>query len=193
MRGHEYVKASLASYLETAVPVRLGMLRTDLDVDTPTDPAAYSIADTLALSTEYPVVLVRSTSAPSITAEAPRVEAQTGSYVVRYEIEVVAACDSSTHGSYEAACVDRDRLLLALRESLLSAGSIADDMAVVTRGMTEQTGAAAETLRGSPLAAGSITLTAAVYEQLVPAPWSGEWIDNVDETVTVFDASEEIT
>lgn len=193
MRGHEHVRSSVLAYLETAVPERLGMLRDDLSVTSPVDPATYGLADSLTLATEYPVVLVRSTSVPGIVAETTVVEAQTSSWFVRYDLEVVVACSTAEHGSYDAACVDRDRLLLATREALLLATDVGDDIELVRSGMSEDTGPAAETLRGAPLAVGSISLAALVEEVLVPS-LSGavENIDAIDDTYPAYDASQSI-
>ena len=193
MLGHEYVKASLLTYLAAAVPERLDVLRAALTVTSPADPAAYTAADSLAVSTAYPVVLVRSTAAPAIRAAGTPTAGETATFAVAYDLEVVVACDSGAHGDYPSACTDRDRLLLAVRESLLLAADVGDGVALQVAGMTEQTGAAAETLQGRPLAAGSVSLRAIVVEDLAPATGSStEVVTNVDETVTPYSANQSL-
>lgn len=193
MRGHEHLKSSLLAYLTTAVPERLGLIRTALTVTSPDDPAAYIAADSLTVGTEYPIVLVRSTAVDALRAAGTPVSGQTSTWAARYTVEVVVAADSGTHGDYPAACTDRDRLLLAVREALLLAEDVGDGIELQRAGLTEQTGAAAETLQGRPLAAGSVSLQAIVVEDLEPATGSvTEDANAFDTTLTVYSAAESI-
>lgn len=192
MLGHEAVKAAVLDVLQTNVPDRLDAIRTALAVTSPVDPATYVAADSLTVATEFPVVLVRSTSMGTLRAAGTVDPGSESTWVGRYDVEVVVACDSATHGDYAAACADRDRLLLAVREVLLLTSGVGD-IELLTANLAEDTGAAAETLRGAPLAAGSITLSALATETLAPlAGAATETWDATDQTVTAYSASESI-
>lgn len=183
MIGHEGVKDAVLGVLAASVPVRLAALRAELEVDSPADPA-FLFGDSLAVATTYPVLMVRST-------ESPRMQHAGGQeWLARYSLEVIVAASSATHGSYDAAARDRDRLMLAAREALLGAtvhGGVAFDV----RAIVEATGASAEVLTGNPVAAGSLEFAVSVTEVLAP-PAALESVAVADLGVSVLDRNQSI-
>jgi hypothetical protein len=91
-------------------------------------------------------------------------------FVVLYSLRIVVACRTDVAGGEELASVDRDRLMLAVREALLAPGNFPADLELLTQDMAEDTGAAAQDLRGRPLAAGQITCQVGVLETLAALP-----------------------
>lgn len=171
MRGHEYVRATLRDHLAATVPGRLAAIRAALEVATPTNPpaGAYLLADGLPTDPAlYPCVVVMSTGSPTMRRQSVIASGDAGDYVVGYSLTVVVACRTDTAGGEELASRDRDRLMLAVRESVLGRGSFPADFELLTQDISEETGAAAQDLRGRPLAAGQISLGAAVLETLEP-------------------------
>jgi hypothetical protein len=94
----------------------------------------------------------------------------TADFVVIYQLRVVVACRTDVAGGDEAASRDRDRLLLAVRESLLGRANLPSDMEISTADLAEDTGAATQDLRGRPLSAGQLTFRVALMETLAPTP-----------------------
>jgi hypothetical protein len=113
-----------------------------------------------------------STGAPRIRRQSVSAAGDTSDFIVVYDLRVVVACRTDVAGGDEAASVDRDRLLLAVRESLLGRANLPSDLEMVVGDLAEETGAAAQDLRGRPLAAGEVTFSVAVLETLaaIPAP-----------------------
>lgn len=186
MRGHEYIREAVRTYLETAVPLYLAAHLAEIGMTEPVpSEVGFVLADGLQDVTDFPVVVVRSTDARDVQRTAD------GVWQVAYEVEVIAAVDHRVHGDYEGASVQRDRLLLAVRESVYSAAGLTADIDISPAKRVEQTGAAVETRAGVPLAAGTIAFTARVLESLtVLTP--PEDIDAVDVSATGLDASQPI-
>jgi hypothetical protein len=175
MKGHEYARAQVKTHLAATVGPRLAAIRAALTVSTPTNPSAgsYILADSLPTDPNlYPCVVIMSTGAPRIRRQSVTASGDTADFVVVYDLRVVVACRVDTAGGDEAASVDRDRLLLAVRESLLGRANLPTDVEMVVGDLAEETGAAAQDLRGRPLAAGQVTFSVAVLETLaaLPAP-----------------------
>jgi hypothetical protein len=175
MRGHEYARAQVKSHLAATVGARLSAIRAALAVSTPHNPAAgsYLLSDQLPVDpAAYPCVVVMSSGSPRIRKQSVRAAGDAADFIVVYDLRVVVACRTDVAGGEEAASVDRDRLLLAVRESLLGKANLPDDIEILTDELREETGAASQDVRGRPLAAGQITFTAAVLETLaaLPAP-----------------------
>ena len=175
MRGHEYARAQVKAHLAATVGPRLAAIRSALTVTTPTNPAAgaYLLADSLPTDPNlYPVVVIMSTGAPRIRRQSVTASGDSADFIVVYDLRVVVACRVDVAGGEEAASVDRDRLLLAVRESLLGRANLPADLEMVVGDLAEETGAAAQDLRGRPLAAGEVTFSVAVLETLaaIPAP-----------------------
>lgn len=173
MRGHEYVRATVRDHLAATVPGRLAAIRVALEVDSPSNPppGAYLLADGLPTDPAlYPCVVVMSTGSPTMRRQSVAAAGDPCDYVVGYSLTVVVGCRTDTAGGEEHASRDRDRLMLAVRESLLGSGSFPDDFELLTQDLTEETGAAAQDLRGRPLAAGQLSLGAGVLETLSPIP-----------------------
>ena len=171
MRGHEYARARLRAHLQATVPTRLTAIKSALNVTTPAAPASYSLADRLPVDPNlYPAILITSTAAPTMTKQSVYAAGDSADFIVTYQIRVVVACRTDIAGGDEAASVDRDRLLLAVRESLLGRANLPADMEISTADLAEDTGAATQDLRGRPLSAGQITFRVALMESLAPSP-----------------------
>lgn len=193
MKGHEYARAQVKTHLQARVPGRLTAIKAALQASTPAAPAAYLLADRLPVDPAlYPCIIVNSTGAPRLRAQAVYGKGDTADFIVVYDVRVVVACRTDVAGGDEAASVDRDRLLLAVREALLSPGNMPEDIEIVTTDMTEDTGAATQDLRGRPLSAGQVTFGVACLETLLPATATASLVDaEIDvvgypaETVTI--------
>lgn len=184
MKGHEYVREAVRTYLESDVPLRLAAHLSANGLASPNpDDIAFVLADGLQDIDSFPAVVVRSTDASD------DVQAFSGAWWITYELEVIVACDHRVHGDAEGASKDRDRLLLAVRECVYSAAGLTDDIDISPAKRPEQTGAAAETRAGVPLAAGSLRFVARVVESLEPLSGT-ESIDAIDQAVDAFDASQ---
>lgn len=172
MRGHEYARARIKTHLQATVPGRLAAIKASITgATTPAAPASYSLADRLPNDPNlYPAILITSTSAPSMTKQSVYAAGDTADFVVIYQMRVVVACRTDVAGGDEAASVDRDRLLLAVRESLLGRANLPSDMEISTVDLAEDTGAATQDLRGRPLSAGTVTFRVALMETLAPTP-----------------------
>lgn len=171
MKGHEYARAQIRTHLQATVPARLAAIKSALLATTPAAPASYSLADRLPVDPNlYPAILVTSTAAPTIRKQSVYAAGDSADFIVTYDVRIVVACRTDVAGGDEAASVDRDRLLLAVRESLLGRANLPADMEISTADLTEDTGAATQDLRGRPLSAGQITLRVALMETLAPTP-----------------------
>lgn len=154
--GHEQVRDTIKAHLAATVPPILAAIRAAQSVSTPPAPDSYVLADSLSIQGTYPVILVRST-------DAKRELGQGDDAIWAYQVEVVVACEIRTAGAYEAASRDRDRLMLAVRDALQTPADLGG-VQLQTAGMSEETGPAAETLSGRPMAAGTVKLTARAVE-----------------------------
>lgn len=190
MLGHEAVRAAVRDHLAASVPARLDAIRESLEADWPRDPVAYRLIDTLSMNESYPMVLVRSTDAPSMKADTAVAAGAPSVWIVTYNLEVGVAVASSVLGSWEQTCVARDRLLLAVREALLAPADLG--MVTLARStVTEETGPAVETINGQPLAVGSLKLTAMAVETLLPLP-APALIPSAELTTTPADPSQSL-
>ncbi len=184
MRGHEYIREAIRTYLESAVPVRLAAHLAANGLTSPNvADLRFLLADGLQEITDFPAVIVRSTDATDDTRTAD------GTWRIVYDVEVVVACDHRVHGDAEGASKDRDRVLLAVREAVYFAAGLTEDIDIFPAKRAEQTGAAAETRAGVPLAAGTLKFRAAVLETLADLD-PPETITNVDQTVTGYAADQ---
>lgn len=197
MRGHEYVRDEVRFLLQSRVPARLAMQLAALEVDEP-DPAEVSfvLADSLQeLSPDMlPVVAVRSTDAT--------VDSRAGATVLMvYDLQILVACDVRVFGDEGAqrATRCRDRLLLAVRESLWSVSGLATPEGASDGGIeflpakrSERTGRGdPQTLAGLALSVGTVDLRARVTEVLDPlVPF--EPVEAVDLGVSGVDASQSV-
>jgi len=184
MRGHEYIREAIRTYLESAVPVRL---TAHLAANGLTSPNVadlrFLLADGLQEITDFPAVIVSSTDATDDTRTAD------GTWRIVYDVEVVVACDHRVHGDAEGASKDRDRVLLAVREAVYFAAGLTEDIDIFPAKRAEQTGAAAETRSGVPLAAGTLKFRAAVLETLADLD-PPETISAVDQSVDGYSADQ---
>ena len=195
MRGHEYIRDAVRGYLESSVPVRLAAHLADIEQTEPNpDGVVFVLADSLQDITEgFPVVAVRSTDA----TDEQRIDA--ASYRVTYELEVMVACDHRSYGAtgYDQASRARDRLLLAVRESLwrvkgMTSSDPDGDIEFLPGKRTERTGRGnMQTLDGVALAVGTVNVRAVVTETLAdldPLPV----VVTADVDVDALDASESL-
>lgn len=184
MKGHEYVREAIRTYLESTVPARLAAHLAANSLTSP-DPAAltFLLADGLQEITDFPAVIVRSTDATDDT--------HTGgdTWQIVYDLEVIVACDHRVHGDAEGASKDRDRVLLAVREAVYAVAGLTEDIDVFPAKRPEQTGAASETRAGVPLAAGTLKFRAAVLETLADLD-PPETISAVDQSVDGYSADQ---
>lgn len=178
MKGHEYAREVVRTYLEDTVPAYLQAYldANDLEAPNPQD-VEFLLLDSLQMVKRYPVVIIRSTDSPTMEHDGNL------DWLVRYEIEVVAACDHTVYGDYEGASQIRDRLLLAVREAILSLDGLPEGVAIPPKRLSEQTGASAETLAGQPIAAGVVKFPVIVQEALTVLN-GPENVTNVDITVS---------
>jgi hypothetical protein len=164
MLGHEYARVQVRDHLMAHVPGRLGAIRDRLAVTEPSNPAAYPLMDSLPIdASQYPIVMVQSTSLMSMRATEA---GQVGVWICEYDVTVVAACRAAVAGQWEDASRQRDRLLLAVRESLMVGRELSSIAYVLTQGLTEEIGEAMQDVQGRPLAAGQVTVRVRVAEEL---------------------------
>ncbi len=192
MKGHENARALIRTYLETFVPLRLALIRDDLTVTTPIDPAVYLLADELPDNdpTKYPAVIIQSSRTMGMTRRKATAAKEIAVFDVDYEITVVVACERQEFVADEAASTDRDRLMLAVRECLILPVALDESTSILaTPTPQEQTGAAFQTLRGNPLAAGTITCLVRAAEALIPNELLVEIIET-EVIPTAYDVSE---
>jgi len=185
MRGHEFVREAIRTYLEAEVPPRLQAHLTDNELTSPSTDVAFLLADALEGVTDFPAVLVKSTSAQAVKWVASR------TWWYAYDVEIIVACDHRVHGTFEGASTDRDRLMLAVREAVLDMSNLPDEIDLQPGQMPEDTGAAVQTLAGVPLAAGTLKFTVRLVETLreMHPP---EDIDAADLAVDGYDADDVI-
>jgi len=184
VRGHEYIRETIRTYLEAEVPTRLAAHLTANGLTSPTvADLRFYLADGLQDIVDFPAVIVRSTDAEDDTYTS------SGVWRVTYDIEVIVACDHRVHGDAEAASKDRDRVLLAVRECIYRAAGLTEDIDISPRRRAEATGAAAETRAGVPLAAGTLRFRASVLEPLADLD-PPEDVTDVDLSVGGYDANQ---
>lgn len=197
--GHEHARAAVLSFLEQQMPAWLGYLRAQLGVDSPVDPKAYLLDDMLPDNdpSKYPCVMVRSTALTDVERRSVSTAGEAAVLDFDYRIEVVVACARDEFVSRTAGApglltsTDRDRLMLAARWALLGAGDLGDSARVMSL-PTEETGTAQQTLRGNPLAAGTLTFTVRVAEE-IPDLAVAQAIASHQLVVDGRDASQPIT
>lgn len=197
--GHEHARAAVRDFLASQVPTWLAHLRTTQDVDTPVDPIVYLLDDMLPDNdpSKYPCVLVRSTALVGVERRAVSQAGEPATLDFDYAIEVVVACARDEFASRNASApgvltsADRDRLMLAVRWALLGAGDLDERTRVMTL-PSEETGTAQQTLRGNPLAAGTLSFTVRVAEE-IPDLSATPLIASHDLEVDGLDASQPIT
>lgn len=194
MKGHEYPRQLLAEMLADKVPALLEAIRVaaaDSDYpDWPSDPKSYLLADQLPIKEEqYPAVLITSSTAGVDS----NIQAGLGDFIYEYALTVGVAVVASRHGGETYSSVGRDRILLAVREALLLNAQLAPDCFAVVRALTEQTGAAVETLQGKPMSLGNITFAVRVVESLTDPILNDAGdpavVTTTAETVTAVDAA----
>lgn len=192
MKGHEYPRQLLAEMLSVEVPKRLAKIRSSASDEYrnwPADPKSFLLADQLpAKEEQYPAVLITSSSA-SVDSN---IQAGLGEFIYEYALTIGVAVVASRHGGEAWSSVGRDRILLAVREALMLNASLADDCFAVVRGLSEQTGAAVETLQGKPMSLGNITFAVRVVEVLddpiLAADGSPAVVVTTSESVSVIGA-----
>jgi hypothetical protein len=194
VKGHENVKATLLEYLAAWMPIRLEMIRLDLDVQGPKDPTVYMAADNLPQNDPamYPCVVVTSTSTVGMTRRQATASGEIAVFDVDYDVTIVVAVENSEYSDDVTVTAERDRLMLAARECVILPARLNDTTWILQTPMpTEDTGAAAQTLRGNPLAAGTINVRIRATETLMPTTVLAALV-GADVTVTAVDADENL-
>ena len=194
IRSHEHVKAALLAYLETWVPIRLEMIRLELKVDEPGDPAAYLAMDTLPQNdpSKYPCIVVTSTSKVSGGTKRRQASAsgEVAVFDVDYDVRIIVAVENSEFADDAAVAAHRDRLMRAVSECLLMPADLDEDTFILQSPVPEEsTGAAVQTVRGNPLAAGTIDLRIRCTETLMPTSTLATVVSSI-VTVDAVDADE---
>ncbi len=193
MRGHEYIRDAVLGYLAASVPPRLAAHLTDIGQTQP-DPSGvgFVLADSLQdIAEGFPLVAVRSTDAPDAQKLSP------DAWAIIYHLEVMVACDHRTYGptGFDQASRARDRLLLAVRESLwrvsgMDTTAVDGQIEFLPGKRAERTGRGnVQTLDGVALAVGTLSLRARVTERLADLD-PAETVDVVDLSVAGVDASQ---
>lgn len=168
MPGHETVRTAVRDWLVTQVPARLLVIRDAEDLDSPDDPRVYLLADALPEDDwQFPAVVVSSTRTTGMTRRCVADDGDTQVYDVDYEITVAVAVTRGEFMADERASTDRDRLLQAVRESLMERLEIAPGVVVISLPV-EATGPATQSMLGRPLAAGTSTVIVRAAEALIP-------------------------
>lgn len=189
--GHEGVKQLVRDYLETWVPIRLELIRADLEAGSPADPAAFIIADTLPDDPgRYPCVMVMSSRVDSMVRREGAAAGEVVGYDADYVLKVVVAVQTGEFSGYDPAVLDRDRLLLAVRECVMLPVPLSDQVYILAVPTPdEETGAAAQAVRGNPLAAGTVTFIVRAAEALMPTATLQAILDGTVD-VTAHDSTE---
>lgn len=153
MNGHEVPRRLVVKLLQDNVPEALGRNNNVGRDNWPPAPRSVTVADSMPIREEmYPAIIVQSTGSELVHSS----QAGSGEHMFRYAMRVQVLVTSHKAQGAETASVGRDRLLLAVRDVLMS-GSLGDpDYAIVSGSFTETTGIAVETLQSKPVAVGSI-------------------------------------
>lgn len=192
MKGHGHVKAAVLAHLETWVPIRLELIRQMEHVDGLQDPVSYLAADNLPQNdpSQYPCVIAMSTSTAGMRRRAATSTGEPAVFDVDYDLTVVVAVESNGFGDDVTVAAHRDWILLAVRDCLVLPGRL-DDLTEILQTPTpaEDTGAAVQTVRGNPLAAGTVTFRVRCTETLLPTAVLAAIVGG-DVTVTAVDADD---
>lgn len=172
MKGHHHVKQALLAYLETWVPIRLALIREMEEATLPIDPEAYLAVDSLPDNPElYPLIAVLSTTVAKDGMQRRQVSTvgEITVYDIDYDVTLIVGVEVGEYEDAASVTASRDRLLLAVRECVLQPAQLDDFTSIHQSPLPdEQTGAAVQTVRGRPLAAGTINLRIRCMETLMP-------------------------
>lgn len=165
MKGHEYVKELVRNHIVATMPGRLTVLRNGQQTPFPRDPQNVMIADQWPTldSSFFPAILVRSTSMAPFRKDGAGLDAV---YTNDYTVEIGVAVEYPDAAKPSMAAVGRDRLLLALRETLYWRRQLAPDAETILDRISEQTGIPQATLAGNPLSTGMVKFIVRVEEHL---------------------------
>ncbi len=98
MKGHEYIREAIRTYLEAEVPTRLQAHLTANGLTSPTvADLRFYLADGLQDIVDFPAVIVRSTDSEDDLRTAD------GAWRISYDIEIICATEHRVHGDGEAA------------------------------------------------------------------------------------------
>lgn len=176
MLGHEGARRLLEQALAVAVPARLAMIRDRVPPVPvagapqvwPPDPKVLC-ADVIPDRSDWlPAVMVGSTKLEGLRAMEGGIGQQ---WLCTYSGDVAVAVVADNPASETLASVGRDRLLLAVREALLTHSRLADGVAVQLRGLTEDTGPVSEDMAARPMCGGVIPITIQAVEALDEHRW----------------------
>ncbi len=169
MAGHGTVRTALRDYLERWVPLRLLLLRDAEGLTKPDDPRCYLLDDKLPDNDPslYPAVIVSSSRTLAMTRRRAPSAGVEVVYDVDYEMTVMVAVTRHEFAADEQASLDRDILLQAVRECLLLPADLGGGAELIGT-PAEVTGAATQTVRATPLSAGTATVVVRAAEALLP-------------------------
>lgn len=163
MEGHEKPRRLVLRMLEHFVPVRLETVRRRTGQSWPPDVRAFLVSDAMPMREEaFPCVLVQTTGSQLLQ----RSQAGLGEFLFEYRMRAQVLVTSGREPGDEAASIGRDRMLLAVRESILL-GSLNDPDYGISPGLVaEESGIAVELLNGKPVAVGSVEFAVRAIETL---------------------------
>lgn len=177
MIGHEGVRRLTEAMLRTELPKRLKVIRAAVPpvpvdnspADWPPDPHVFCADVIPDRSDWYPAVMVNSAKLTDMSAT----EAGDAgvAFLCTYEFDVAVAVVAAQAGGEVLASVGRDRILLALRETLILHSEIGKHVWLTVRGLTEETGPIAEDISARPMSAGVISLSAKAIEAVDDHTW----------------------
>lgn len=178
MMGHEGVRRLTEHMLAEQLPARLAVIRSavpPVPVDNapptwPPDPHVFCADVIPDRSDWFPAVMVGSAKLRAMKAT------EGGSagihWTCDYDLDIAVAVVAAQAGGDVLASVGRDRLLLALRETLLVHPKIAPWAWLSMRGVTEETGPISEDMAARPMSGGVVTLTCQTVESVDEHRWN---------------------
>lgn len=159
--GHEDVRRAVVAHLKTSVPVMLRQIRSD---NVPILPRAYLAQDNMPDDDRLPAVCVASTDLLELrftTTNKP------GPVRALYSVEVACFVVATTHKADEQASIGRDRLLQAIRHSILAPRVVG--MTIDRETYRERTDPAVVDTKGRPLAQGVASFNVSA-DEVLPGP-----------------------
>lgn len=169
MNGHELVRTAILDLLRAQVPGRLAVLRAARSLspaDAP-DPVVYALDERWPSKDTWPAVCVPSTELRSLIREANDAGAET--WTGTYAVNVAVGTRFDEHRATNEAALQRDRLLLAVREVLLLSPKPQAGVRIMPNSIAEEAGTPGEDIAARPHALGVVSFTVQTEETIAPA------------------------